>query len=77
MYLSPTISIFLCTSMPIYFSHYASLNEAQATQTAANIWDTINQVNLTRNILPTKNRARLILHKGVDHSIDSVRLRKM
>lgn len=60
-----------------YFSHYASLDEEEAKKTAGDIWDSINQVNLTENILPTKNRASLILHKSTDHSIDSVMLRKM
>lgn len=60
-----------------YFSHYASLNTEEATETANNIWDTINDVNLVENILPTKNRAKLILHKGPDHAIEGVHMRKM
>lgn len=60
-----------------YFSHYASLDTDQATETANNIWDSINQVNLTQNILPTKNRAKLILHKAADHSLHGVDMRKM
>lgn len=60
-----------------YFSHYASLNENQAVETAAQIWESINQVNLIENILPTRNRARLILHKSANHTIDQVHLRKM
>ncbi len=60
-----------------YFSHYASLDEEQAVKTAARIWESINQVNLIENILPTKNRARLILHKSANHTIDAVHLRKM
>ncbi|MCL4139021.1 UNVERIFIED_CONTAM: hypothetical protein GTU68_033996 [Idotea baltica] len=60
-----------------YFSHYASLNTEEATDTANNIWDTINDVNLVENILPTKNRAKLILHKGPDHAIEGVHMRKM
>lgn len=60
-----------------YFSHYASLDEEQAVETAAHIWESINRVNLIENILPTKNRARLILHKSHNHTIDEVHLRKM
>jgi type I pantothenate kinase len=60
-----------------YFSHYAELNEAQAIQTASDIWDTINLVNLRENILPTRQRADLILHKNADHAIDNVQLRKL
>jgi len=60
-----------------YFSHYASLNTQEATETANTIWNTINNVNLNENILPTKNRAKLILHKGADHAIEGVKMRKM
>jgi len=60
-----------------YFSHYALLNTEEATATANTIWDTINDVNLVENILPTKNRAKLILHKGADHAIEGVQMRKM
>ena len=60
-----------------YFSHYANLNEKEAITTAADIWDTINLVNLRENISPTRQRADLILHKNADHAIDSVKLRKL
>ncbi len=60
-----------------YFSHFAKLNEAQAIETASEIWDTINSVNLRDNIYPTKLRADLILHKSADHAIDRVHLRKL
>ncbi len=60
-----------------YFSHYANLNEDEAKTTAANIWRTINAVNLAENIEPSKERAKLILRKGIDHKIDCVQLRKL
>lgn len=60
-----------------YFSHYGSLNTEQALKTASEIWSSINLVNLRENILPTRNRAKLILHKSRDHSIDYVKLRKI
>ncbi len=60
-----------------YFSHYANLNEQEAINTASDIWDTINLVNLRENISPTRQRADLILHKNADHAIDSVELRKL
>ncbi len=60
-----------------YFNHFASLDEESAIKTANEIWKSINHVNLTENILPTRDRAKLILHKGRDHAIDSVQLRKM
>ncbi|MDN5451102.1 MAG: type I pantothenate kinase, partial [Enterobacterales bacterium] len=32
--------------------------------------------NLTQNILPTRERASLIMTKGGNHAVESVRLRK-
>ncbi|MFK7889953.1 MAG: type I pantothenate kinase [Granulosicoccus sp.] len=60
-----------------YFSHYAELSSDQAIRTANEIWASINLVNLRENILPTRERAKLIIHKGQDHAIDRVRLRKL
>lgn len=59
-----------------YFHHYAELNDAAATDIAENIWDSINGPNLMENILPTRERAHLILRKGRDHLMDQVLLRK-
>ncbi|MEN3975343.1 type I pantothenate kinase [Emcibacter sp. SYSU 3D8] len=58
-----------------YFHRYAMLTEAEAQDTATSIWETINLVNLRRNILPTRQRADLILRKGNDHTMESVALR--
>jgi len=60
-----------------YFSHFADLDEEEAVATASEIWDSINRVNLHENILPTRQRADLILHKSTDHAIDGVKLRKL
>ncbi|MCL1080008.1 type I pantothenate kinase [Parashewanella spongiae] len=59
-----------------YFHHYASLNDPTANDIAENIWDTINGPNLVQNILPTRERAHLILRKGRDHLMNQVLLRK-
>tara|TARA_Y100001956_G_C4117170_1_gene185483 strand:+ start:233 stop:1156 length:924 start_codon:yes stop_codon:yes gene_type:complete len=59
-----------------YFSHYTKLNKVQAIEKARDIWQTINGINLTQNILPTKGRAQLILKKARDHRIEEVLLRK-
>lgn len=47
-----------------YFSHYTQLSEQQAIAKAQQIWRDINGLNLQENILPTKERAQLILRKG-------------
>lgn len=59
-----------------YFHHYAKLSEAEAIATASALWDEINGLNLKKNILPSRERANLILSKGADHRIQTVKLRK-
>ncbi len=60
-----------------YFHRYASLTDEEAAEVAGRIWRDINLVNLQENILPTRERARLILRKGAAHSVETVRLRKL
>lgn len=60
-----------------YFHRYAGLAEEEATATALQIWDQINGVNLRENILPTRERAHLILEKSQDHTVHGVKLRKL
>ena len=60
-----------------YFHRYAALSDAEATATARRIWDEINEPNLLQNILPTRDRADLVLRKGQDHAVEEVRLRKL
>src|SRR5215211_4828073 len=60
-----------------HFHRYARLSVEEAKELAERIWDEIDHPNLKENIEPTKDRARLILEKGLDHSIQSVRLRKL
>ena len=60
-----------------FFRHYADLSEAEAVDTARGIWREINGKNLVENILPTRERASLILAMGADHRVVSVALRKL
>src|SRR5690606_10409877 len=60
-----------------YFHRYANLTDEEAAAMAHEIWIAINQVNLEQNILPTRERAHLILEKTADHSVQGVRLRKI
>jgi len=60
-----------------YFHRYAGLSDEDATETAGRIWAEINEPNLRQNILPTRERADLILRKGRDHAVEEVRLRKL
>ena len=59
-----------------YFSHYTELSIDKSINKAEHIWDSINGLNLEENILPTRNRASLILSKTKNHSINSVSIRK-
>jgi type I pantothenate kinase len=60
-----------------YFHRYAALSDDAAERTAGELWDTINGPNLRQNILPTRERAHLVLVKGPDHAVEEVRLRKL
>jgi type I pantothenate kinase len=60
-----------------YFHRYAALDDGQATATATSIWNRINLVNLHENILPTRQRADLILMKEANHLVQEVWLRKL
>jgi type I pantothenate kinase len=60
-----------------YFHRYANLNDDEARATAREIWRTINGVNLRENIIPTRERARLVLEMGADHAVRRVRLRRL
>ena len=59
-----------------YFHHYAQLSEEEAINVATGLWNEINYVNLKENILPTRERASLILTKSEKHAVDQIRLRK-
>jgi type I pantothenate kinase len=60
-----------------YFHRYADVSDAEAVETALSIWRRINLTNLHENILPTRQRASLILKKGADHKIEEVALRRL
>jgi len=60
-----------------YFHRYSKTNEKESAETAVSIWRRINLVNLRENILPTRQRASLILRKGAEHEIETVALRRL
>jgi len=60
-----------------YFHRYASLTHDIALKRALELWCDINLKNLEENILPTRQRASLILRKTANHRVDSVALRKL
>jgi type I pantothenate kinase len=60
-----------------YFHRYADLDDEAARTRSLEIWRSINLVNLEENILPTRQRADLILRKGDNHKVEHVLLRKL
>jgi type I pantothenate kinase len=60
-----------------FFHRFAVMPEKEVVKLAKDIWEKINGVNLRENILPTRQRANLILAKGADHSIERVALRRL
>ena len=60
-----------------FFRHYAHLSRDEAIATARSIWREINGKNLRENIEPTKTRASLMVHKGPDHRVTGVSLRRL
>lgn len=59
-----------------YFHAFAKLPEKDAIKMANAAWREINRKNLRKNILPTRERASLILHKAEDHTVDYVKLKR-
>ena len=60
-----------------FFHRYATLSDKDAVETATSIWRRINLLNLHENILPTRQRADLILKKAESHLVEEVALRKL
>jgi type I pantothenate kinase len=60
-----------------FFHGLAKVSKEDAIKFAHRIWKTVNEENLRLNILPTRERAQLILRKNVDHAISDVYLRKL
>lgn len=59
-----------------YYAAYAGKDRKVAFEMAQTVWENINLKNLQENILPTRFRADMILHKTSDHFIDQILLRK-
>ena len=58
------------------FRGLTQVSTAEVDAFGTQVWKTINEVNLIENIQPTRARATLVLHKGADHSVTRVRLRR-
>ena len=60
-----------------YFHHYRDLSGAEAREAARQIWRDVNLVNLNENILPTRERANVVLRKRADHMVGEIWLRQI
>ncbi|NLU72405.1 type I pantothenate kinase [Streptomyces sp. HNM0575] len=60
-----------------YFHRYTRVPEEEALEYARRTWHTVNEPNLRQNIAPTRGRATLQLHKGADHKVRRLSLRKL
>ena len=60
-----------------FFRHFTELSDAEAETMARTIWNAINGKNLQENIAPTRSRASLVIHKGADHRMKEVHLRRL
>ncbi|OEV10989.1 type I pantothenate kinase [Streptomyces nanshensis] len=60
-----------------YFHRYTRVPEEEALEYARHTWRTVNEPNLRENIAPTRGRATLQLHKGADHRVRRLSLRRL
>jgi type I pantothenate kinase len=56
-----------------FFRHFAHLSPDEAEQIAHDVWRSINAVNLREHVLPTRERADVVIEKARDHSVRAVR----
>ncbi|MCO7203615.1 type I pantothenate kinase [Microbacterium sp. CnD16-F] len=60
-----------------FFKVFADISDDEAVRRALGYWNEINLPNLVENVEPTRHRAKLILRKASDHTVETVRLRKL
>jgi type I pantothenate kinase len=60
-----------------YFHRFAELSEEEAKEMAVGLWEQINLPNLLNNVLPTRERAQVVMRKGQNHRVQEVWLRRV
>lgn len=55
---------------------YVQMPYEDAIKQGQIFWNTVNLVNLENYILPTRNRADMVIHKSGDHYIDAIWMKK-
>ncbi len=59
-----------------FYYEYAVGDRDDAFKMARDVWAKVDLPNLEENILPTRSRADMIMHKTINHRIDKIYLRK-
>lgn len=59
-----------------YYQRYLKMGRMEALNEARKVWREINLKNLYENILPSRGRASLILHKTKNHRVDEILFKK-
>lgn len=59
-----------------YYHRFTKMPFNEVLAIAQDTWKNINLANLEKYIEPTRNRADIILHKGQNHEIDEIYLKK-
>ncbi len=59
-----------------YFKKYADMSTLEALEQARKIWFDINHINLVEHILPSRDRANVIIRKTYNHAISDILVRK-
>jgi type I pantothenate kinase len=60
-----------------FFHRFAQTSELEAKAFAIDVWERINLVNLVENVAPTRERAQVVLQKGLNHAVQEVWLRRV
>ena len=60
-----------------HFHYLSKMTPSEVIPFAEKVWRDVNAVNLFENILPCRERAQLILKKGLGHAVTQVKLRKL
>jgi type I pantothenate kinase len=58
------------------FRRLTQVSDTEVDAFGRQVWASVNEANLVENIQPTRARATLVLHKGADHRVTRVRLRR-
>jgi type I pantothenate kinase len=60
-----------------FFHRFADVSDEEARAFATDVWERINLVNLVSNVAPTRERAQVVMQKGVNHRVQEVWLRRV